>query len=141
MKVHENAPLDDAVAEVQVVVGVAPPNVNVPIVMLGVKPEPATVTEVPAGPPVGVRIIAGLVTVNEADAVSVPPSEPVATTMYAPTGLGDGTIKVHANVPVELVVCEVQVLDGVLPPKVKMLIATFGVNPLPLTATESPTGP
>jgi DNA-directed RNA polymerase beta subunit len=81
-------------------------------------PVPLTVTETPEGPCVGLIMIAGTVAVNVAEAVSaetVPTSLPLATTGWAP--LEDGTVKVHENVPVADVVCEVQVwVVGVEPP-------------------------
>jgi len=48
VKVQLNAPVDDVVWEVHVwVPGVAPLKVKVPMVVLGVKPEPVTVTVIP----------------------------------------------------------------------------------------------
>ena len=82
--------------------------VNVLIAMFGVKPEPVTVTDVPAGPWTRLNVIAGVVTVNVAEAVSDPPSLPVATTEYA-AAASDGTVKWQVNVPVTLVVCDVHV--------------------------------
>jgi len=58
-------------------------------------------------------------------AVSLPPSLPVATTLYEPAA-SDGTLKVQVNPPVALVVCEVQVwVAGVTPLKVKVEIAVL----------------
>ena len=48
-------------------VGVAPLNVIVPIVVSMENPEPVTVTEVPARPWTGDRVIAGVVTVKVAE--------------------------------------------------------------------------
>ena len=73
------------------------------IVLLGVYPEPVTVMEIPAGPWVCDRVMTGVVIVNVADAVSEPPSLPVATTVY-PAAASDGTVKVQLNVPVADVV-------------------------------------
>ena len=63
------------------VAGVTPLNVNELITLPGVNPLPLTVTVMPAGPCVGVRMIAGVVMVKLAVAVSDPPSLPVATTL------------------------------------------------------------
>jgi hypothetical protein len=92
--------------------------VKVPIVTEGEKPVPLTVTETPEGPCVGLRVIAGTVAVNVAEAVSegtLPISLPEATTGWAP--LEVGTVKVHVKAPIEDVVLEVQVwVGGVMPP-------------------------
>jgi len=101
--------------------------VNVLMALFGVKPEPVTVTVIPFGPWTGERTIAGVVIVNVAEAVSDPPSLPVATTVYPPA-TRVGTVKVQVNVPVAEVVCEVQVwVPGVAPLNVKVEIALFGV--------------
>jgi len=73
--------------------------------------------------------------VNVADAVSVPPSLPVAATEYV-FGESDGTVNVQLKVPVAEVVCEVQVwVPGVTPLNVKVLIDVLGVKPEPVTDT------
>ena len=54
--------------------------VNV-IVTPGVNPLPDAVTAVPLDPLGGTSVIAGIVTVNDAVAVSAPPSDPVAVTV------------------------------------------------------------
>ena len=54
------------------------------MVVLTEKPEPVTVTDFPTGPCTGDRVIVGIVTVNEAEAVSagtVPTSLPETATM------------------------------------------------------------
>ena len=51
-----------------------------PVSVAGVNPVPATVTDVPLGPWFGVSVIVGVVTVNEAVALSKLPSDPVAVT-------------------------------------------------------------
>jgi len=78
--------------------------VNVVMVVLGVYPEPMTDTPVvPAAALVGDKTMAGVVIVKVVDAVSLPPSLPVATTVY-PAAASDGTVKVQLKVPVALVV-------------------------------------
>jgi hypothetical protein len=115
--------------------------VKVVIPVFGVNPEPLTVTEVLAGPVEGVSEIDGVVMVNVAEAVSGPPSLPVATAGYAPVA-SEGTLKVQLNVPVPEVVLVVHVcVPGVAPPNVKVVMAVFGVNPEPETLTTIPLGP
>jgi len=63
------------------VAGVAPLKVKVPIAVLTENPEPVTVTVMPVGPWLGDRVTAGVVIVNVVEAVSPPPSLPVATTV------------------------------------------------------------
>jgi hypothetical protein len=70
VNVHVKVPVAEVVLDVQVcTLGVAPLNVIVPIAVRTENPEPVTVTEVPTGPCVADRVIAGVVTVNVADAV------------------------------------------------------------------------
>jgi hypothetical protein len=65
--------------------------------------------------------------VKVAEAVSEPPSLPVATTLYA-AAESDGTVNVQVKVPVDDVVCDVHVwVPGVAPLKVNVEIALFGV--------------
>jgi len=71
--------------------------------VLGVKPEPVTVIEIPCGPCACDSAIAGVVMVKDVDAVSDPPSLPVATTVYA-AAESEGTVKVQVKVPVAEVV-------------------------------------
>ena len=76
--VQLNVPVPDTVAPQLVIV--APELIVVVIVLSGVKPVPDTVTDTPLGPCVGVSVIAGVVTVNVADAESRLSSDPVAVT-------------------------------------------------------------
>ena len=88
------------------VAGVALLNVKVPIEVLGLKPDPLTVTVMPFGPWAGDSVIAGAVTVKLAEAVSpatVPTLLPDALTVYDPVA-SDGTVKIQLNVPVAEVV-------------------------------------
>ena len=72
VKVQENVPADDVVWEVQVCVpGVEPAKVNVPIAVLTEKPVPVTVTEVPTGPDVAMRMIVGVVIVKVAEVITL----------------------------------------------------------------------
>jgi len=112
VNVHVKAPVAEVVWAVQVWVAIVPPAMEIePIFVLAENPEPVTVTEMPMGPWVGDRVIAALMTVNVADAVSagtVPTSLPDKTTEYAP-GAIEGTVNVHVKVPVADVVWAVQV--------------------------------
>jgi len=64
--------------------------------------------EMPFGPWVCESEIAGAVMVKLVDAVSLPPSLPVATTVYDPPE-SEGTVNVQLKVPVADVVCAVHV--------------------------------
>jgi len=66
------------------------------------------VTVIPLGPWVGDNVMAGVVMVKVVDAVSLPPSLPVATTVYPPAA-SEGTVKVQEKVPVAEVVWAVHV--------------------------------
>lgn len=70
---------------------------------LAAKPVPLTVTDVPAGPELGLRVIEGVcegvVTVKVALAVAAPP---VAVTVFAPAVADDGTLKEVVKDPVEV---------------------------------------
>jgi hypothetical protein len=83
-------------------------------------------------------------TVKVAVAVSadtVPRSLPDTVTGWAPVATL-GTVKVHENVPVADVVWEVQVWVAIEPPAIAIdPIVVLTENPVPLTATEVPTGP
>jgi hypothetical protein len=70
--------------------------------------------------------------VKVVEAVSVPPSVPVATTVYA-FGVSDGTVKVQVKAPELDVVSPVQVwVVGVAPLNVKVVIFVLGENPDPV---------
>ena len=108
------------------------------------KPEPATVTVIPVTPCEGVRVIAGTVTVKEAEAVSAgtePTSLPEAMTVLAPA-VDDGTVKVQVKVPVEDVVVVVQVwVPGVAPLNVNVAKVVLTEKPDPAAVTVIPMGP
>jgi len=55
--------------------------VKVVIAVVGLYPDPVTVIDIPLGPCVCEREMAVVEMVNVADAVSLPPSLPVATTV------------------------------------------------------------
>ena len=104
VKVQEKAPAADVVWEVHVCVpGVTALKVKVLIAVVGVYPDPVTVIVIPFGPWVCERAMVGIVIVKVVEAVSLPPSLPVATTVYGPAA-SDGTVKVQEKVPVALVV-------------------------------------
>jgi len=68
--VHVKVPVEEVVWEVQVWVAIVPPAIVIePIFVLTENPVPLTVTEVPTAPEVGVRVIAGVVTVKVAEPV------------------------------------------------------------------------
>ena len=67
---------NEAPEEIVVVMVTAPP-----VLVVGVKPDPFTVTWVPLGPWLGVSEIIGVVSVNDAWAESKLPSDPVAVTV------------------------------------------------------------
>ncbi len=109
------------------------------ILVPGVNPVPLTVTMIPVGPCVGVSEIAGIVTVNDAVALSEPPSDPVAVTVYV--AAAPLTVNVQPlNVPAPVALHELA--DPIVPPAVIVnVIATPGVNPLPDAVTVTPLGP
>ena len=76
--VQLNVPVPETVAPQLVIV--APELIEVVTATPGVNPVPETVTVTPPGPWVGVSVIAGVVIVNDAVAVSKLPSDPAAVT-------------------------------------------------------------
>ena len=77
-----NAPVAPVVNEPDVQLGiVTPSNTNDASTVETENPVPETVTVAPTGPWPGVTVIAGVVTVNDDDALSEPPSDPVAVTV------------------------------------------------------------
>ena len=116
-----------------------------PPLTVGVNPVPLTVTVVPLGPWLGVSVIAGVVIVNGAVALSKLPSDPVAVTVYAVDEAVPVIVTVQLNVPVLLVSPQL-VGDNVGPPEIDnvteiVAVEEVGVNPLPLTVTDVPLGP
>jgi hypothetical protein len=103
-----------------------------------VKPEPLTVTCDPVGPWLGTTVIAGMVTVNVAEAVA--PVASVATTLVPEVPAG--TAKEHESTPVPFGVrlpeehAEIVTLS-----KTSEVRGTNGEKPVPLTVTGAPCGP
>lgn len=117
---------------------VAPAAIVDEIVLPGVKPTPERVTETELGPCVGLSVIPGVVTVNEAVALSKLPSAPLAVTVYPPA-VADVIVTLHENVPVPVTVAPQPVIVAGDP---MVVVTTFpGVNPVPETVTETPLGP
>jgi hypothetical protein len=74
-------------------------------VTLGVNPVPVTVTDTPLGPWTGLKLMIGVVIVNEAVAKSDPPSDPVALTMYAVSDAVPVIVTWQLKLPVAETVC------------------------------------
>jgi hypothetical protein len=108
-------------------------------VTLGVNPVPVAVTVTPVGPCVGTNVMAGTVTRNDAVALSAPPSDPVAVTVYV--AAAPLTVNVQPlNAPVPLAVHALA--EPIVPPAViEKVIVTPGVNPLPDAVTVTPLSP
>ena len=103
-----------------------------------------TVTEVPTAPEVGLRTIAGVVTVKVAKAVSpvtVATSLPDAVTVWPPAD-SEGTTKVHEKAPAAEVVWAVHVWVEIVPPAIVIdPTVVLAEKPDPVTVTVTPTGP
>jgi hypothetical protein len=147
LNVHENAPVEFAVNEpdVQVVI-VTPSNTSDASATDSENPVPDTVTVAPFGPWPGEAVIVGVVTVNDAVAV-VPVAPSVPMTLYGPAD-SLGTLNVHVNAPVGLVVIVVPLAVptvhpvGICSPPLNATVAGEDtVNPLPVTVYVAPTGP
>jgi hypothetical protein len=105
-----------------------------------VNPLPVTVYVAPTGPWLGDTVIAGVVTVNDDDALSKLPSDPVAVTVVPDVPLG--TANVQLNAPVAPVVNEPDVQLGIVTPSNTNDASTVETeNPVPETVTVAPTGP
>ena len=109
-----------------------------------VSPFSVTLHVVPLARPLSVNVTDGVVTVNEAVALSKLPSDPVAVTVYA-AGVLDVIATVQLNVPVLLVSPQL-VVDSVPPLEIDSVTEivvppAVGVNPVPLTVTVVPLGP
>ncbi len=105
----------------------------------GENPVPETRTETPLGPWVGVRVIAGVVIVKGAMALSKVPSDPVAVTVYAVGDASPLTVAGQLKFPVEFTVAPHAPI--VAPPSMASWIVAPGVNPIPDATTETPLGP
>ena len=89
MKEQLKLPLESDVQGLGVVVWLLPLKLTV-ILWLAMKPVPATVTLVPTGPELGLKVIDGVVTLNVAEAelfeVSVAVTEPLDAPLAPSTG-------------------------------------------------------
>ena len=139
VKVAENPPLLLGVTGLGVGVMVAPPKVTVTGVVES-KLVPVTVSGVPTGPEVGLRVMAGAVedvTVNGFEADLDPC---VAVTTLSPPEDDTGTVKVPLKVPVEVVVNGDGFVVTSIAPNL-MATSELGSKLIPATVTETPTGP
>ncbi len=109
------------------------------IVTPGVNPVPDAVTVTPLGPRVGVSVTAGVVIVNVAVALSEPPSDPVAVTVYGVAEAVPVIVTVQLNVPVAVTVAPHAVIAA--PAPMVPVIVLPGVNPVPEMRTDTPLGP
>jgi hypothetical protein len=138
VNVHEKVPVAEVVWDVQVWVAIVPPVMEIePILVLTENPVPVTVTEVPTGPEVGDRVIAGVVTVKVADAVFELAS--VAVTVWAPA-VEEGTTKVAEKAPKADVVTVVGEVVCATPLNFIVMVEV-AAKPAPVTVTVVPTGP
>jgi len=119
--------------------GIVPLNVSVLIVVLGVNPVPLTVTVMPVGPCVGVSVITGVVTVNDAVALSLSPSDPAAVTVYGVPDAVPEIVTVQLTVPVPDTVAPHAPI--VAPAPIVVVTVAPRVNPVPDTPTDTPLGP
>jgi hypothetical protein len=113
--------------------------IEVVTLMPGVNPLPLTVVVAPLGPCAGVREMRGVVIVNGAVALSSPRSEPVAVTVYAIPDAGPVIVTGQPKPPLA------ETVPGQVPmaavPLIAMVTVASGVNPVPVTVTETPLGP
>lgn len=100
------------------------------------KPEPVTVTEVPGGPLVRLRVTVVLTTVKVA--VAEPEDVPVAVIVRAPAVADDGIVTVAVQLAAVILGRVANVTAGE-----SKVIVTFSptVKPVPVTVTEVLTGP
>ena len=114
-----------------------------------VSPFNVTLHVVPVARPLSVNVTDGVVTVNEAVALSKLPSDPVAVTVYAAAVL-DVIVTVQLKLPAEppdAVTVHVPLGVTLAPELIVNAIVTappvsvVGVNPVPLTVTDVPLDP
>ncbi len=112
-------------------------------------PFNVTLHVVPVARPLSVNVTDGVVTVNEAVALSKLPSDPVAVTVYAAAVL-DVIVTVQLKLPAEppdAVTVHVPLGVTLAPELIVNAIVTappvsvVGVNPVPLTVTDVPLDP
>jgi hypothetical protein len=135
--VQLNVPVPVTVAPHALIAAPAP--MVVATVLPGVNPVPDTPTDTPLGPCVRVSVIPGVVTVNAAVALSAPPSDPVAVTVYA--AAAPLTVKVQPLIVPVPVAVHALAAPIVPPAEIVNVTVTPGVNPLPDTVTVAPLGP
>src|SRR5207249_3439133 len=99
---------------------------------------PATVTLVPTGPELGLKVRAGVVTVNVAVAVGFVPS--LAVTGLLPAAVPLGTVKEQLKLPLESVVSVPEVEVVTLLPAIGRVRGWPGMKLLPATVTLVPAG-
>jgi hypothetical protein len=122
---------------VRVLVAVVPPTVTLEIVSDATQPDPETVTILPTGPEVGLKVAVAVVTVKALLNVWAPPTVPVMTIVLAPVVI-DGTVIVPDKLPLPFTV---RVLVAVVPPTVTPEMVSESAQPDPETVTILPTGP
>jgi hypothetical protein len=118
---------------------IVPPAVIVNVIVTpGVNPLPDAITVTPLGPCVGASVT-GVVIVNVAVALSAPPSDPVAVTVYGVPDAVPVIVTVQLNVPVPDTVAPHAPI--VAPAPIVVVTVLPGVNPVPDTTTDTPLGP
>jgi len=134
-------------AKVQLNAPVAPELIDVETTVPSVNPVPETVTDTPFGPCIGVSVTAGTVTVNDTAVVDALVATSSPTTLYDPAD-SLGTLNVHVNVPLALVVIVVPLaVPAVHPvalcntPSNATVADDDTEKPLPVTVYVAPTGP
>ena len=103
-------------------------------------PLPVTVYVAPTVAWLGDTVIVGVVIVNNAVALSAPPSDPVAVNVYAVADEVPAIVTVQLNVPVPETVAT-QLVAIVAPEPIDVVTVILGVNPLPEIVTVAPLGP
>ena len=132
-----NVPVPVAVHALGVPIVPLPLIVNV-IVTPGVNPLPDAVTVTPLGPCAGTSVIIGGSIVNDAVAVSLPPSDPVAVTVYGVPDAGPVMVTVQLNVPPVTVAPHPEMAAPAL--MVAVIVVPL-VNPVPTMVTGVPAWP
>jgi hypothetical protein len=122
---------------VRVLVAAVPPTVTPEMVSESAQPDPETVTILPTGPEVGLKVAVAVVTVKALLNVWIPVPAPVMTIVLAPV-LIEGTVIVPDKLPLPFTV---RVLVAVVPPTVTPEMVSESAQPDPETVTILPTGP
>lgn len=139
LNVQLNAPVAPVVREPEVqLLMVTPSKTSDARIFDTEKPVPDIVTVVPTGPEVTESLIAGVVTVNDPDAVCA--SESLAVTVVPDVPLG--TLNVQLSVPVAVAVIDPDVQPLIVTPSNTSDVSFFDAGkPVPDTVTFSPMGP